>query len=416
MYQRLSVIAFCLLLCGTPASASPCSRVKSQPGAWVTAEVNALVSSARGAYERDEAVPRYERVVREIVGTLQRCKLSQDEDFVKRYRRFVEYVEVASLDRQPDHELGFNVPDAQYFAETKRYVEIPEFLLAESFFRLVGRYETLDRAKAYLRSLNSQRAPSDQLIFFSYKSQHLGAADNDDSFLRLLIVVPGSADAGVPEKWVQFGIPDPGARTHIRNVSIVSAVPGKDGASDIYFKDFFRTYRRDGSVTIKGRWELGEGDDNCVSCHKSGILPIFPVAGSVSRSERQALEAVNERFLNYGPPRFGAYLNTNVLGPGLGAASAEDRAQRFGANFSETRVAHAMNCSTCHLPSGLGSFNWPMDRVVVNSYIEGGQMPLGQRLSAPQREDLYRKLVQEYFAVNEVRPGILKSWLLDKPQ
>ena len=50
--------------------------------------------------------------------------------------------------------------------------------------------------------------------------------------------------------------------------------------------------------------------DNCVRCHKSGILPIFPVEGSVSAGEQQALLAVNERFLTYGSPRFDKYLVT----------------------------------------------------------------------------------------------------------
>ncbi len=41
---------------------------------------------------------------------------------------------------------------------------------------------------------------------------------------------------------------------------------------------------------------MGEGDDNCVQCHKSGILPVFPERGTVSPDEEQALLAVNERF------------------------------------------------------------------------------------------------------------------------
>jgi hypothetical protein len=62
----------------------------------------------------------------------------------------------------------------------------------------------------------------------------------------------------------------------VRNLSVVSATARSYGTSSVYFKDYFRTYRRDGSIGIKERWELGYGDDNCVQCHKSGILPIFP--------------------------------------------------------------------------------------------------------------------------------------------
>jgi hypothetical protein len=293
-------------------------------------------------------------------------------------------------------------------------VQIPEFLLNPGFLRSVSRFETLDRAKSFLRRLNLSREQSAQLIFFSYQSRHLGTPDNNDSFRRLLIVVPGDASKGVPEKWVQFGVTDPGARTRVRNVSVVSAVVGQDGTSNIYFKDFYRTYRRDGSISIKGRWELGEGDDNCAQCHKSGILPIFPVAGTVSPGEQRALEAVNQRFLTYGSPRFEEYLDERKFGPGLGSAQWQERNHRFGAGFDGTAVSHAMTCGACHNPDRLGSLNWPMDKTIVSSFVKGGQMPRGYTLKSAERIELYRKLIQEYFAINDASPGILKSWLLGK--
>lgn len=410
MTFRFGALAFCLLLICHVASAAPCARVKSQPDEWVAAKVDALVRAAHAAYENDAALPAYERVLDRITRTLRQCKLSQGEGFLNRHRQFVEYVEAASLDRQPDHELGFTVPDKQYFEETRAYVQIPDFLLAPSFLRSVSRYETLDRAKSFLRLLNSNREPADQLIFFSYTSRHLGTPDNDDSYRRLLIVVPGNAEKGTPDKWVQFGITDPGARARIRNVSVVSALADPGGTFNAYFKDYFRTYRRDGSININGRWELGEGDDNCVQCHKSGILPIFPEAGSVSQREQQALQAVNERFLTYGSPRFGKYLDETKFGPGLGSMSWARRGQHPGA----TVVARTTNCASCHRQEQLGALNWPMDRVVISSYVNGGQMPFGFKLTASERGALYKKLIREYFATDPTSPGILKSWLLGK--
>jgi hypothetical protein len=414
MKLRLSLIAFCLMLVGDAVYASPCAQVKSRLDAWVEVKVNALVRAAHAAYDDDDALVTYQRVLGGIAGTIRQCKLSEDEGFVSRHREFVEYIEAASLDLQPDHELGFNVPDKQYFTETSQYVQIPEFLLTPAFIRAVSRYETLGQAKSFLRQLNSSREPSDQLIFFSYTSRHLGTPDNDNSFRRLLIVVPGDKAAGVPDKWVQFGVTDPGARVRVRNVSVVSAVVGSDGTFNTYFKDYFRTYRRNGSISLNGRWELGYGDDNCVKCHKSGILPIFPVNGSVRPSEREAVLAVNQRFLTYGSPRFENYLDERKFGPGLASASLVDRSQRFGKEFDGTVVAHAMSCAACHQRERLGSLNWPMDQTIVNSYITGGQMPFGYKLQARERGELYEKLIQEYFATDNAHPGILKSWLLGK--
>jgi hypothetical protein len=420
MNLRVGMIVFCFVLGVRAAAASPCAQLK-QPDAWVVAKVDALVAAARAAYGRDEAEAAFGRTVVGINDTIRQCKLAQDEKFVDRYREFLGYVEAASLDQSPDHELGFVVPDEQYFAETRGYVQIPAFLLDPVFLRNVSRSETLDRAKSFLRQLNSKRAPADQLIFFSYTSRHLGTPDNDDSYRRLLIVVPGDAARGVPDKWVQFGVTDPGVRVRTRNVSVVSALVAGDGTFNAYFKDFYRTYRRDGSMTIKGRWELGEGDDNCVKCHKSGVLPIFPEAGTVSANEREALAAVNERFITYGSPRFDKYLDATKFGPGIGSPSWWGREQH-SANDSHTTVASsetnvassATSCAICHQPQKLGALNYPMDRIIISSYVEGGQMPYGFDLKAGERAALYAQLIRDYFATDNARPGVLKSWLLGK--
>jgi hypothetical protein len=411
------MIVFCLLLAGRAASASPCAALKRQPDAWVAAKVDALVAAAHAAYERDAAEAAYGRTIVGIADTLRQCGLARDETFASRHREFVGYVEEASLDQLPDHELGFVVPDEQYFAETRRYVQIPEFLLDPAFLRNVSRTETLERAKSFLRLLNAKRAPSDQLIFFSYTSRHLGTPDNDDSYRRLLIVVPGDSARGLPDKWVQFGVTDPGVRVRTRNVSVVSALVAGDGTFNAYFKDFYRTYQRDGSITIKGRWEVGDGDDNCVKCHKSGVLPVFPEAGTVSANEREALSAVNERFLTYGSPRFDKYLDATKFGPGVGSSSwwGHDQLSARDSGASDAAVVKtATSCAACHQPQRLGALSWPMDRVLISSFVKGGQMPYGFDLKANERGALYAQLIRDYFTTDNVRPGILKSWLLGK--
>jgi hypothetical protein len=393
-------------------SAAPCSQTSTQQDLWVAERVSALVRAARAAYENHRARQRYERVLDEIAGTIKQCRKADDHDFLSRYPEFVEYVKVLSLSRQDDHELGFEVSDQVYFAETGRYTAIPDFLLTPRFLQSVSRFETLPQAKALLREMNAGRAADNQLLFFSYKSRHLGTPDNRASFRRLLIVVPGNAAQHVPEKWVQFGIADPRARAPVRNVSVVAVLLGPQ-QTNVYFKDYFRTYRRNGSITIKGRWELGNGDDNCVECHKSGVLPIFPVNGSVSREDKPVLEAVNERFLTYGPPRFDKYLDASKFGPGLGSTGPGELFRRIGSGTAGSTF-NAATCASCHRPDGLGALNWPMDRVVISSFVKGGQMPLGAKLQDSERAELYKQLIQDYFAIDDARPGILKAWLLGK--
>ena len=413
---RTTVAVLCLLpgTAGTSGiPAAPCDRIKSQKDTWVLGRVDALILAARAAYERDSAQTAYERQLDGITATMKQCGLTGQDDFLKRYPEFVQFVTTLSLERQSDHELGFTVADKAYFAETRQYVQIPDFLLSPAFLRAVSRNETLKQAKAMLRELNVARAADDKLLFFSYESRHLGTPDNPDSYRRLLIVVPGNPAQQVPEKWVQFGVPDPRARAPIRNVSVVAVVPAAEGTTNVYFKDYFRTFRRNGSITIKGRWELGEGDDNCAMCHKSGVLPIFPVAGTVSRDEQEMVEIVNQRFLKYTRPRFDKYLDATRLGPGLGSTDAGKLPDSL-AHSTSTRGTDGVKCGACHQPNGLGSLNGPMDRVLISSYVKGGQMPFGSKLQPAERNRLYQKLIQEYFAIDEANPGILKTWLLGR--
>jgi hypothetical protein len=64
--------------------------------------------------------------------------------------------------------------------------------------------------------------------------------------------------------------------------------------------------------------------------------------------------------------------------------------------------------------SGIGSLNWPMDSVLISSFVEGGRMPLGSNLNELGRTKLYKQLIEEYFSIDSKQPGILKSWLLRK--
>ena len=409
--SSLGIGALFLFLAASAFSAVRCDQIKSQPDAWVKGRVNTFVLAAQRAYESDRAQDAYGRVLDGIARAMDRCRLADEGNFAARYPEFIGYIKTLSLERQPDHELGFNVSDSVYFSETRGYVTIPEFLLTPNFLRAVSRFATLPQAKAMLKELNAGRAIDDQLIFLSYQSRHLGTPDNPDSFWRLLIVVPGNVALGVPEKWVQFGVPDPKARAPVRNVSVVSVVPGSDGTTNAYFKDYFRTFRRNGSITIKGRWELGEGDDNCALCHKSGVLPIFPVSGTVSRDEQERVRAVNERFLKYVGPRFDRYLDSSKLGPGLGVSGKNELGPSDAGRKTDI---DGVKCGACHQPNGLGALNWPMDRTLISSYVKGGQMPLGFALTPSERNRLYTKIIQDYFAIDEKSPGTLKAWLLGR--
>ena len=55
-----------------------------------------------------------------------------------------------------------------------------------------------------------------------------------------------------------------------------------------------------------------------------------------------------------------------------------------------------------------------MDSTLIKSFVTGGKMPLNADLSRLARAHLYQQLINEYFAVDAARPGILQAWLLGK--
>src|ERR1041384_2956025 len=405
-------VSLCSAICLTTATAqgARCPRTPRQSTAWINRAVEDLVRSAFVAYRSESAQTRHQRVVDGLADTIQRCRLTEDAGLLPRYPEFFDYVKLLSIVGRDDHELGFEIPDRDYFAETSQYTTIPDLLLTPAFLRLVSRFESLPQAKSFLRDLIKSRAPSQELLFFSYASRHLGTPDNPDSYRRLLIVVPGDSTQGVPEKWVQFGIADLRKPRTVRNVSVVAVTRGANDETNVYFKDYYRTYRRNGSISIKGRWELGEGDDPCVTCHKSGVLPIFPVAGTVASDEKEVLEAVNARFSGYGAASFGRYIDRKKFGPGLGTSPANFDSR----TTSLTTRFNTQSCTVCHNANGLGALNWPMDSTLIKSFVTGGQMPLNANLAPLARTQLYRQLVNEYFAVDQTQPGILHAWLLGK--
>ena len=71
----LAVTCFLLLLPVAAIASAPrdCARVKAEPDVWVLRSVDALVRAAFAAYEDEDAVPAYQRVLGRITNTLERC-------------------------------------------------------------------------------------------------------------------------------------------------------------------------------------------------------------------------------------------------------------------------------------------------------------------------------------------------------
>lgn len=372
---------------------------------WLLRSASRVSASAQKFYNGSRG--EFYSELRNIELALKPFPKNISPDLKKRIMRLRNYAEEVLLETKPGHGLGFRVPDAQYFEETSQFTSIPDFLLTSEFLKLVSSAETLEQAKAILAKQNEKRPLDQQLTYFSYRSRHLGTPDSPQSFGRLLIVVPGN-----PVKWVQFGVPDPGRGFTVRNVSVVSVYTKPNGEKVTYLKDHFRTFENKKVKYIRSRFEETNTSDNCVSCHKSGILPIFPVKDSVPVEELERVKQVNKMFKSYGPPNFGSeYVDISRFGPGLGDASRETLRNRLEENFSSEQIRSAMNCGACHSHNSLGAMSFPFDRTILQSYILSGEMPPKTKLNESDLRLLHDYLLKEYFNTSSNRPGVFVRWL-----
>ena len=120
-------------------------------------------------------------------------------------------------------------------------------------------------------------------------------------------------------------------------------------------------------------------------------------------------------------------LSTGV-GPSMGEEDPASRTNQFLLKCSEGAVSesrlpvfrNAMNCARCHdgetttkLNFPFGNFFKPTEPRLIRFSIEHGHMPkkMASPLSVPEREALYKCLVDEYFGSEQRPQGLLQSWL-----
>ena len=347
--------------------------------------------------------------------------LFQDsQDLQAGMQNIIRFTEARKNEGRPGWQLGFNVPDAQYFAETADWTAVPDDLKTQPILRAFSDPQTVAHGLELLEQLNATYPEERKMIFFQYRSQHLTTPDASRVFGRIFVYYPGN-----PEKWIQYGVPEQGL-PRTQNLSVVSIKTEPDGRQNVYFKDHFRMYDKE-EIYLKDRFAVNGQSDNCTSCHKSGILPIFPAPGSFSIADGEKIAAVNAIFRKYKPAAFGGYLNPDHLGPGLGMTAkkiVDARTDEFLSQCTQglqlpdqatsfTKIRRAMNCSGCHNNQRFGDLNFPVNRSLVRSYVTAGLMPpvSGASLTSPEREGLIRCLEDEYFGRSEGSSKILLQWL-----
>lgn len=347
--------------------------------------------------------------------------------------------------------LGFNVPDQEYYKNVDDYVSIPTELTSQDFLQSISRPLVNDgykKAKAYIDSLNKQRTKQgkEKIVAFVFPTK-LGNFEisQKSEASRFFVRWPGN-----PIKYIQFATHDIYGGSG--QTSVVAVHKDKEGTLHSYFKDHWREIPKEGRVTLRKVTEGIFTGNECISCHQSGPRQIAPRSWSKLDPEtKKQIKAVNAEFAEMTGMRWGGYLDTNLLGPGLGTEREDfPRNRSFFENCSAKRyqieakqpssgipieklrekkdaifkkIATAMNCGSCHDNQTRGRIGIPYDPTHTFFKIYSGEMPPENNLTEFERGILVDCLKDEYEGYlytdekgeGQFMPGTLARYLAEIP-
>jgi hypothetical protein len=342
--------------------------------------------------------------------------------------------------------LGLEVPDEQYWNLAKPYLEFPELLKSQRFLTAMANPATYRDALAMIERHNASLSPERKWVCLLFDAQFITTVDDAHTYGRLLVLVPNEplGTTSVADRWIQFGLADPGTTPvpETRSASMFAVVRNAESPTKTttYFSDFMRIRsKRTGRFAIQSNFTMHPDPSlNCYNCHKSSVLPIHPgreyvldSAGALAENRQNPGEVpakLNNLIMGYGSPNY-VYQDTVAYGPCLGPANryrsdAFLKAATAGLVISPAsydRIRNAMHCANCH--NNFGAINYPQavptdldykafrsHKGMVQTLVEQGTMPPGNTLTARERQALWRCLMSEYLNM-DTKQGILADWL-----
>lgn len=296
----------------------------------------------------------------------------------------------------PKFQLGMAAPDQSYHDDTHarfggRMMRVPEALKEAAL-----QHPKVSEFKQELARLG--------LRFVEFTSTSVN--NPPAGFARVLVLI----ESDDFDQWYQFAIADGLPKYLSRNVDF-SVIQKRDesGARLARHQFFMNGYSRH-EIPAK-RWEqegLGNlfGLNRCIMCHPSGLRGIYPRPGSVTPEEADSLKYVQKRLDAEPAAAFGGYYDGARIGPPMGPVDPPGRAALVARCAhglpaeSLPRVAHAMNCASCHDGEYRGLLHAGTDYSTIAHKIVGatpdGIMPPGEALSDKERTAVANCLRQEY--------------------
>lgn len=460
LFAGLILLALLLLAGGWPGKevtqvvgANPDTVCPQNPGqwaAWRDAQIQDLLTptlTRKGQkYLEVNKVAAKANAIRRIISNCAEqypTQFQADSPLAKSLANLKKFSQAVGIVSDKNHLFGFPFTDLDYLTRIRAAIEVPELLRSQAFLERVSNPARYQEAQQMIEAENKKRAFKDRWLVLLYKSRFLTSPDNT-SYGRFFIYVPGD-----PAKWIQFAIatPDMEKPPIIHSMSVVAVKSTGDPVkkSEFYLVDYWRIYGKNG-IEMPTRLEAGHGTSNCHYCHKTGVLPIYPLEEyTFDQAGRLVVKTegvgnlphhLNKLIPDYGPANFGEGFDPEAYGPPLGPFDRE-RSDDFLKKctqpwqLSETsfdKIRTHMICTACHNSTLLGPNNFPMavpidlDVTVLihpktgqgmpmeQVFVENGWMPPSNDLSQSERQALANCLKTEYYDP-ATRTGLLVDWL-----
>jgi hypothetical protein len=423
---RLIVWFTCMLLAaGAPAAAWDATKCMSTNGPKTFRdEMIGLLTKWNLDFlsHAGDDFPTYKQDAYDTINDCQK-KLSESEKapFAKCMSRVMPYAEVISRTQgNPDRRvgsklsLGLDMSNYDYFRTYKDILKIPPCLNEPSSKEL---FETLDKTNlsdedSVETTVNLIKQRCKGAVVVPYVSQTVTSLDTgvgDDKYGRIVVLI----QADNTSHYIQFTVSthDPSGELRRRQASVVK-VKKSGGNMGTYIFDWQRT--DDNEFVYTGRdLSLFGNDQHCYTCHWSGVLSIHPFgvptterpdvgqAGPTLGSEleyKKWLPSLNAKYASE-KTTLNAQAKVDAQNPDwnkvVRSPSLDNPPNLFtrpsescsAAKKNEISALNPDSCngSTCHQKRGKAIFELGNYRDMINKYVAGGLMPLGNAASADTR-------------------------------
>jgi hypothetical protein len=258
----------------------------------------------------------YEKINTTYIKIKKCWNIIQNINLKRCLKRAYLYTKRLSQMHHPEHKMGFNLNDNEYYLkQNKRYFSIINLINFKDY-----------------GSLNNKKYK-----YIEYRSSSV-ANPPYHSFKRKLYLVENNQY----DQWIQFTMPE----KRNNKESMINLITVNKKNKNIYFMQYW--YNRE-----KNKLEKNTHVSRCYSCHQSGLRKIIPEPASLKQKDIKKLNEFNKRIANYGKVNWFNSIKISNIGPALGSK---------------------IGCTQCHVEENKTSIKNNNTRGALNAFSDINQI------------------------------------------